>query len=239
MEYFERGNVKAIEYSVIGQKHVERDLDNQDIIMTGILSDEIGFMALADGVSSASNSKLGAMKATEVIRDLCLEFFENDSVNQNLDELKVEIVRNWKRKINEGWNECATTLNFLIYFKGEIIVGQIGDGLIVLEFDDQYRIYAETEDFYSTETEALGEQVRRSALSLERVEFTDGFSAYMMSDGIGKEVAEESRIELGNYLNKMLDNDFGETKEELIAWVDSLNNKNGDDKSIGFIRMEG
>ena len=61
----------------------------------------------------------------------------------------------------------------------------------------------------------------------------------MMSDGIGKEVAEESRIELGNYLNKMLDNDFGETKEELIAWVDSLNNKNGDDKSIGFIRMEG
>lgn len=75
MEYFERGNVKAIEYSVIGQKHVERDLDNQDIIMTGILSDEIGFMALADGVSSAFNSKLGAMKATEVIRDLCLEFF--------------------------------------------------------------------------------------------------------------------------------------------------------------------
>lgn len=63
----------------------------------------------------------------------------------------------------------------MIYFKGEIIVGQIGDGLIVLEFDDQYRIYAETEDFYSTETEALGEQVRRSALSLERVEFTDGF----------------------------------------------------------------
>lgn len=54
-----------------------------------------------------------------------------------------------------------------------------------------------------------------------------------------KKYYRKSRIELGNYLNKMLDNDFGETKEELIAWVDSLNNKNGDDKSIGFIRMEG
>lgn len=238
MNCIERGKVKAIEYSVIGQNHVMAGLENQDSILTEVLSDEVGFMVLADGVSSADKSKQGSVAATEVIRELCSEISKSEFEDIDLDDLKIHIVRNWKSKFENQWNDYATTLNFIIFFKNIILVGQIGDGLVVLNIDGANVVFTEETDFYSTETDALGEQVRKSAFRIEKISYKDCFWAYMATDGIGKEVAEESRIGLGEYLSTMLKNNVEEIEKELKPWIDGLGNKNGDDKSIGFIRME-
>lgn len=238
MNCIERNHVKAIEYSVIGQNHIESGLENQDSILTEIISDDVGYMVLADGVSSAPNSKQGSVAATEVIKELCSEINRAEDQCLDLDQLKVRIVRNWKNRFVEQWNDYATTLNFIIFYKKTILIGQIGDGLIVLNVDGEKTVFTEETDFYSTETDALGEQVRKNAFRIEQLSYGGKFWAYMTTDGIGKEVAEESRIGLGEYLSKMLTNDVDEIKKELRAWIDELGNKNGDDKSIGFIRME-
>ncbi len=238
MNYFENAKVKAIEYSVCGQNHATIGLQNQDSVLAEILSDDVGYMVLADGVSSATYSKEGAIAATEVIRDLCYEISNIDIQNIDLEILKEKIVRQWKSRFKSQWNEYAATLNFLLYVSGTILIGQIGDGLIVLNVDGKNFIYTEMSEFYTSETDALCEQVRRSAFRLDRVPYKLGFKAYMVTDGIGKEIAEESRVDLGVYLNRMMDNSIDEIEDELKVWIDGLGKKNGDDKSIGYIRME-
>lgn len=238
MNCIERGNVKAIEYSVIGQNHIVCGYENQDSILTEILSDNCGYMVLADGVSSAPNSKQGSIVATEVIKELCFAIINAEYQYSDLDQLKVHIVRKWKSKFEERWNDYATTLNFIIFYKNTILIGQIGDGLIVLNVDGENTVFSEKTGFYSTETDALGEQVRKSAFRMDRLPYDDKFWAYMTTDGIGKEIAEESRIGLGEYLSNMLVKDTDEIEKEIRAWIDELGKKNGDDKSIGFIRME-
>lgn len=237
MKYLEREKLKVITYSKIGQNHIDTGLENQDTILAEALSDDCGFLALADGVSSAPNAKEGSQAAVEVIQEVCRGFY-NGNVLENLDDLKVGIVRNWKSKFSASWNDYATTLNFLIYKEDFLLVGQIGDGLIVVDIGDDTKIFTEDSDFYSTETEALGEAVRKSAFHIEKYKISDGFKAYMTSDGIGKEIAEESRTNLCNYLMNMLENSASAIEEELNPWIEGLSKKNGDDKSIGFIRME-
>ena len=60
----------------------------------------------------------------------------------------------------------------------------------------------------------------------------------MASDAIGKEINEASRIELIEYLDNMMMNEDSIIEDELDTWVIGLGKKNGDDKSIGFVRWE-
>lgn len=84
----------------------------------------------------------------------------------------------------------------------------------------------------------MAESVRRKAIVLTHRHVDKKFYAYLMSDGIGKEVAVEKRINLGKYLFDLIESSENDIKNEIISWIDNLDNKNGDDKTIGIIRWE-
>lgn len=235
MKYIKDENCTVVYYSQVGSNHIKAGKENQDTVFFERLDKNRWYIAIADGVSSAAKSKQGSQAAVEVAYEICL-MLKNEE--WNLEDIKVDIVRKWKRKFSKDWNDYATTLNLLAYVDGKLLVGQIGDGLMVTNVDGEDEIYTEESDFYSTETDALAEAVRRKAITLTQKHISKKFYAYLMSDGIGKEVAVEERINLGKYLFGLMESSEADIKSEIISWINNLENKNGDDKTIGIIRWE-
>ncbi len=238
MEFFRGGKYNAFIYSRIGQNHEMVGQENQDCLAFERVNDDAWFLAIADGVSSAVFAKEGAQAAVDVICRMFIEIAESDSLPFNTDELKVKIVRNWRVLTASDWDKYATTLNFVMYVSHGLLLGQIGDGLIVANIDGVPKMMTDKKDFYSTETFALGNMVKKSMFTIERINVRKEVEVYMASDGIGKEIADESRIKLGKYLKDMILQDNVSIEEELDTWVIGLERKNGDDKSIGFVRWE-
>lgn len=238
IDLYKDEKLSAVTCSKIGQNHVEKGIENQDSILFRKTSDNDWILVLADGVSSAKNAKVGSSLAVKVIEDIYERIVSVEKKSFDLDALKIAIVKTWKSEIESEWDEYATTLNFAIAIDDEIIIGQIGDGLIVARIDGEIEIFTESEDFYTTETNALGTAVRKSAFTVVSKKVNKSLDIYMTSDGIGKEVADDSRCDMGAYLSQMLLCEKEQIGKELETWIDGLGKKNGDDKSIGFVRWE-
>lgn len=118
-------------------------------------------MVIADGVSSAACSGEGAQAAVDVIRKLCERIMNDRHLLNDIDTIKVYVVKRWKEQIESDWDEYATTVNFAIYVDHTLLTGQIGDGLIVAEVDGNSLVLTESDEFYSTETYALGAAVKK------------------------------------------------------------------------------
>lgn len=235
--FYRKEKCRAFTYSRIGENHTLAGLDNQDKVVFERL-DNSWYMVIADGVSSAACAREGAQAAVCVIRKLCERISDDKRLLNDIDAIKVYVVKSWKEQIGADWDEYATTVNFVIYVDHTILTGQIGDGLIVAEVDGNSLVLTEKDEFYSTETYALGAAVKKSTFTIRVVEGNERIRVYMASDGIGKEINETSRFELIEYLDKMMMNEDAIIEDELDTWVVGLGNKNGDDKSIGFVSWE-
>lgn len=238
IEFFRNGKMDAFIYSRIGQNHISDGQENQDCILFEMIRENAWVLALADGISSAARAKEGAQAAVDTVRKFCDRLITRQHPLEDVDALKVDIVRDWKKNFVSDWDEYAATLNFVIYIDRRLLAGQLGDGLIVLNTDGKSKVLVDAGDFYSTETYALGRAVKKSAFTIKYMEVKKELEVYMASDGIGKEIADESRTELGKYLCGMAQRDDRSVEDELDAWVTELGKMNGDDKSIGFVRWE-
>lgn len=230
-------NFKAAAYSVIGRNHAGAGDVNQDSIKIGRCGQNGCFMVLADGVSSAAHAKDGSAAAVEVVSEIA-EQTPSEIICADPDEIRRTIVRRWKSSFQSCWNDYATTLNFIVVCSGRLIAGQIGDGIIAINADGKEILLAEESEFYTTETAALCEAVRQKDFRLKVVSPVRHVSAYLASDGIGKEISDDARFDLGKYLEELLHRQEHEIDSELIPWIDGLDGKNGDDKTIGFLRWE-
>lgn len=238
MVLYRKEKYRAFTYTRMGENHIISGQENQDIVAFEQVRD-VWYMVIADGVSSAAYAREGAQAAVYVIRKFCERLSDDKHLVRDIDSIKVYIVKSWKEQIGSNWDEYATTLNFVIYSDHLFIAGQIGDGLIVADVDGKSLIMTDYKDFYSTETYALGATVKKSSFTIKVVEANNRILAYMASDGIGKEINEDSRIDLIEYLDKMMLNGDSVIENELDTWAIGLSKKNSDDKTIGFISWEG
>lgn len=239
MQIFQDGSLFIAAYSKTGSRHLSRGQGNQDRCLYGRSGKNTFYLALADGVSSAPSAEEGADAAVKIIKTVSERIAVGKTSIDNLKELQTTIVKTWKKQFSSAWNNYATTLNFIIFHNNKVIVGRIGDGLIVSEADSICRVSATNEDFYTTETAALGEAVSRKDFEICLYPAERNFCAYMVSDGIGKEIAEESREDVNRYLQQLSQASEKRIEQEVVSWVNGLDRKNGDDKTIGFVRWEG
>ena len=237
IDFYRKEKCRVFTYSRTGENHILAGQDNQDKVVFERMDDS-WYMVIADGVSSAACAREGAQAAVGVIRKLCERLSDDKRLLNDIDAIKVYVVKGWKEQISSDWDEYATTVNFVIYVDHMLLTGQIGDGLIVADVDGNSMILTETDEFYSTETYAVGTTVKKSTFTIRAVEGKNRIRVYMASDGIGKEINEALRIELIEYLDNMMMSENAAIEDELDTWVIGLGRKNGDDKSIGFVSWE-
>ena len=238
MQIFHDGSLFIAAYSKTGSGHLSRRQGNQDRCLYGRIGRNTFYLALADGVSSAPYAEEGAVAAVQTIKIVSEDIAVGKTAIDDLKDLQTMVVRIWKNQFPAGWNDYAATLNFIIFHNNRVLVGRIGDGLIVSEADRVCRVSATNEEFYSTETAALGEAVSRKDFEICLYSVEQSFCAYMVSDGIGKEISESSREDLNRYLLQLSQTSEKQIEQEVVSWVNGLDRKNSDDKTIGFVRWE-
>lgn len=224
------GDGQIIVISEIGENHLNTGDCNQDSFSFKNSSNYYAF-AVADGVSTCSNCKIGADFAVATIVNLISKFEE-----KGMDAIKEDIFKTWKKNFNENWDSYSSTLNFCYIYPSKVIIGKIGDGLVILKMHNKFFILREEDEFYSAETFALGSKLPKTAFELQIIEpydkeyFNDELLLILLTDGIGKELDKNKLYDFISYIDLNFENkDF---TIELDSWLSSLSQYNGDDKTI-------
>ena len=227
-------------YSEIGKHHVDLCSENQDSVYVGKVCDETYCLVVADGVSSCKYAKIGSEATIDTIRSLSLKIHNNEINIDDKDTIKRFIVQDWKKHFDESWNDYGTTINFVIWSRGTVLIGQIGDGLIIGRTDENLFLLTDMDENYSVETYALAEVVLKSSIQLILRKNVSSLVAIAMTDGIGKEINMESISEFQKYFVDLVKNKDEELRNnEVESWMSQLKLKNDDDKTIGLMILEG
>lgn len=222
--------------SQTGTYHISSRMENQDRYLYGSVGNDTFFIALSDGVSSAPFAGEGADAAVRTVQAVSESIASEAADITDIKGIQTYIVQDWKRQFPSDWNSYAATLNFVIFHRNRALIGRIGDGLIVSRIDDVDRCSAADEEFFSSETAALGEAINRRDFDLRLFSAAENMSVFMTSDGIGKEIAEKSRMSVNRYLLNLSEISEKQFEKEVVSWIDDLGRKNGDDKTIVFLR---
>lgn len=225
------------EYSKIGAYHVKRNLENQDSIGYGSYGDTF-WIAVADGVSACPYSKKGSLVAIDTIKELAEEISEGNIRLWDENGIRQYVVSTWKNKIGSNWNAYGTTLNFVIVRNKNVLLGQIGDGLILIRTNEQEQIFSKQAGFYTPKTYALGEVVYKKSFQIYTWENVSSLKCMIMTDGIGNEIDTECCSDFISYFSHLLSKPYQEVENEIENWVEFLEKKNEDDKTIGILILE-
>ncbi len=194
MNYANEEKFMRYSYSERGKHHVDKKIENQDTVFVGKVCEDTYCMVVSDGVSSCKYAKQGSEVTVDTIQNLGRKLKSGELGTDDLDGLKRFIVRDWKSHFDSDCNNYGTTLNFLIWCSGDLLIGQIGDGLIISEIDGEIIKLSDTDEFYSVETYALAEVVLKSTIKLVSRKNVKKVSALAMTDGIGKEISMDSLV---------------------------------------------
>lgn len=220
---FENGKLFIV--SQIGEKHVKENRCNEDSYSYKI--DRVGNYAfvVADGVSSCKNSKIGSMVACEVI----IELFPSVQC-LTIEEIKRKIFTSWKSRIESNWNDYGTTLNFIYKFNNRTVYGKIGDGIVIIDDDNDFFCLSDASEFYTSETFAFGEAIKRTTFIVKEC-ITSSVGLYcLMTDGVAKEIETDKLKDFSKYIKNRISEDSFST--ELDTWMNELSLANNDDKTI-------
>ncbi len=226
-------------YSEMGKRHEELNLENQDSIFVGKVCNDTYCLAVADGVSSCKCAKKGSEAAIDTVKRLAFKLSESELGIDDSDEIRRFVVRDWKSHFDGSWNDYGTTLNFVVWCNGDVVIGQIGDGLIVSKLGDEHILVTDMDEFYTVETYALAEAVLKSSFKVRTKKNINNFIAIAMTDGIGKELDLDAIDAFQGYLVTLVkEKEERERNIEIELWMNHLREKNDDDKTIGLLVLE-
>lgn len=238
MDYQNKDKRLWCSYSERGKLHIERNWENQDSIGIGEVNNGCLYIAVADGVSSCKKAKEGSLAAIDTVRHLAKLISVGEISSDNFDFIRKFVVRDWKAHFSQDWDEYGTTLNFAIVHNGYLLVGQIGDGIILVSNGNENIVLTDMDEFYSAETYALSTAVRKSTFNVVGRKVCGPLVVVAMTDGIGKEIDMEHIDGFRNALVELMKKGSLAVKSEFDVWMAQLNEKNDDDKTIGVLILE-
>ncbi|MBF0559091.1 MAG: protein phosphatase 2C domain-containing protein [Nitrospirae bacterium] len=129
--------------SVTGSLHIQGGLPCQDAYLYELVSDDLGVIAVADGLGSVPLSDLGSRLSVEAAVDAAKSLLLHTSRDGiDLSEIPMKMMQAARESLDEtalreGFqlNDMATTLIAVLFGKDCIYTAQIGDGAVVARVD--------------------------------------------------------------------------------------------------------
>ncbi|MBD7970423.1 protein phosphatase 2C domain-containing protein [Paenibacillus gallinarum] len=145
--------------SVKGERHQRNNENNQDFFKCNI-ENKLKYAIVTDGLGSAKYSHIGSQKATELLEKMINEKFHAE---ENLSEIDVyefnsEFLETWRMSFHGDFRDFDTTLLYIIIFTHGILVGSIGDGLILYSMQNEIVYIKEKKNFFSNQTYSLASE---------------------------------------------------------------------------------
>jgi len=138
-----------------GPAHRRARLPNQDAWL-GRAWQQGGLLTVADGLGSRPLAHLGSRAACRAVSTASTRWFRSGSPSVELLLRAIHI--DWRLYIHpHPPTDCATTCLFAAARSGQLVLGQLGDGLVAALFSDGRLVRLEqTERDFSNETTGLG-----------------------------------------------------------------------------------
>lgn len=231
--------------SNIGARNQESFSNNQDAFKSKI-DDNYAVVAVADGLGSCELSHLGAMYAVKILCEwVGKELLTYDEIDQDILRIICNrIVDRWKNTVGEDYLEYDTTLLFFVFIRESLIIGGIGDGMILLDIDGQYQNLSWTDKVFGNQTNSIGSKNAKAEFNIKLIQDIEDMSnitAIIATDGISDDIEEQNQKKLlKSVKDKIRINGFEETTEELNQWIDNWKSlHNSDDKTLAIIDIRG
>lgn len=207
--------------SIIGKAHVMSDTSCQDSFK--IFKKKYGIaMSVCDGVGSNKYSQFGSKAACKAVCKV-FKLHYRGKVSKELIGEKIE--HYYKKYVRRKYRKEAGTTCLFVYvlFDNEVIIGQAGDGVILIKIDDRFLVFQNKKDDFMNEVHALnctGTYNYRKIKNL-KFDFNDNHKLQFLlsTDGISEDIIPEKREEFFEYFIKLSsDNGESKLKETLENW---------------------
>lgn len=231
----------------VSEKGVDKQ-KNQDSYRIGVDEDhELAYIIVADGLGSCEHSDQGAARIAEIVENWIMNKLPNYSYFSD------NVANILAKRMVEGWNESYeageiynydTTVHVAVFYKGSILVGGIGDGMVLVDYDDLVcRDYINTGNLFSNVTNSMCSLNVNELLSFKIISFAsykDHAVVIISTDGIADDLIPEKKLTLPGYFRETIDkNGLDALQDELQDWISNWETEShSDDKTLCYLAIE-
>ena len=183
-------------HSVIGSKHLEYGLCNQDACFFKKDENTI-VMTVADGVGSLENSHFGSREVGDSVFKAFKIWLDKDT--NNLLDLSSLIFCIWNAKFDKP-EMYSTTCLFAIIYNNTLYIGQVGDGILVYRCNNELKIlYEKDDDFSNITTTLYSAGVADFYIKRIKINSEDKITVFMATDGISSSLSKSKYADFLEY----------------------------------------
>lgn len=193
--------------SVAGPLHVKNGIPNQDCCVAKRCKWG-NVVAVSDGLGSKIHSDRGSKEACKAVFEAARCYSNRDMGNfdsQTIDILQA-IHANWLIKIAPlSPYDCSATCLFAFLYREEIMLGRLGDGMIVAlgKSDKDNLILSENkQDSFSNCTECLQEEFMPDKWEVKIINSNEYDAILLCTDGISDDLVPEKTIAFSQELHR-------------------------------------
>ncbi|WP_104712959.1 PP2C family serine/threonine-protein phosphatase [Helicobacter cetorum] len=229
--------------SCIGGYHVQKNMPNQDSFLTEHHSG-ISLAVVCDGLGSKKFSHIGSSALTKAVKKAVIEKIESVDFD-DLALLEKQILKFYLEGIKPyEFEDCLSTLLIAIVLKNQIIIGRVGDGMIML-LGKQNQILEESKIGEKNKTIPFG----YGSITWSIYKTQDVESIFLCSDGISEELENNQKIGFVQALmQEYQDKSKQEAEQDINQWLkdyppptpnNKYGNKYSDDKTFVLLLKRG
>ena len=205
--------------SSIGKSHVAGRIPNQDHFV--IKRNKYGIvMSVCDGVGSNRYSQYGSKAACKAV-EKTFKLYYKRKINKEQIGQRVEFY--YKKNLNRIYREAAgTTCLFAFIYDSEIIIGQAGDGLILIKLDDKMIVFQDKTDDFINEVNPLNCKIKYTGWKIKNLRFNplsnNVVAILLCTDGISEDVMPEKREVFFDYFLNLSRSGQTDLQKKLDNW---------------------
>lgn len=181
--------------SSIGNAHIKENIPNQDFFK--IKQTEYGIvMSVCDGVGSNRYSHYGSKAASKAVEKV-FKLYHKRKIKKGQIGQRIEFY--YRKNLREEYRqEAGTTCLFaFVYDSSEVIIGQAGDGLILISLDEKFLSFQDKADDFMNEVKPLNCKRRYKDWKIRNLRFDPNinkfFALLLCTDGISEDVIPDKR----------------------------------------------
>ena len=231
----------------LSEKGVDKQ-KNQDSYRIGVDEDrELAYIIVADGLGSCKHSDQGSARIIEIVENwiinkLPVYSFLSDNVANILAKRMVE---EWNESYEMGViYDYDTTVHIAVFYKGSILIGGIGDGMVLVDYDDLVcKDYIDDGNLFSNVTNSMCSLNVNELLRFEIIPvgaYRDHVVIIVSTDGIADDLIPEKKLTLPGYFRDTIDkNGLDALQDELQDWILNWETEShSDDKTLCYLAIE-
>lgn len=214
---------------------------NQDTFKVGSVPEkDIAYIIVADGLGSCKYSNQGAERITEIIEKWVVnQLPQYGCLSENVGNILIKrVVEGWKAAYDyDIAHDYDTTVNFAVYYKKQLLVGGIGDGMLIVETDGvNCKDYVKEKNLFSNITDSMCSIDIEELLQFNIVPINEKAEIIVSTDGIADDLIPKRKYTLPDYFAEtILEQGIEALQNEIVEWIcDWETDGHSDDKTICY-----